>query len=93
MLGSSGSFWQHVEQYSLDPNLLDTDFFEGVENLQGIYSAFAFGFSANVIGTVRYGYASRINDQLGTGGSGQDIPQMNPIHTYSIFQVDMTVRF
>jgi len=87
------TYWQHVEQYSLDPNLLDTDFFEGVENLQGIYTAFAYGFSANVIGTVRYGYASRINDQLGTGGSGQDIPQMNPINNFNIFQVDMTVRF
>ena len=87
------TYWQHVEQYSLDPNLVDTDFFEGVENLQGIYAAFAYGFSANVIGTFRYGYATRINDQLGTGGSGQDIPQMNPINTYNLFQVDMTVRF
>ena len=87
------TYWQHIEQYALDPNLIDTDFFEGVENLQGIYAAFAYGFSHNVIGTVRYGYASRINDKLGTGGSGQDIPQMNPINNFSVFQVDLTFRF
>ena len=76
------TYWQHIEQYSLDPNLLDTDFFEGQENLEGIYAAFAYGFSRNVIGTVRYGHASRINKLLGTGGTGQDIPQMNPINSY-----------
>lgn len=87
------TYWQHVEQYALDPNLIDTDFFEGVENMQGIYFAAAYGLSDNVIGTVRYGYASRINNGLGTGGSGQDIPQMNPIDQFSLLQVDMTFRF
>lgn len=87
------TYWQHVEQYALDPNLIDTDFFEGVENMQGVYFAAAYGFSDNFIGTVRYGYASRINGKLGTGGSGQDIPQMNPIDQFDIIQVDMTFKF
>lgn len=87
------TYWQHIEQYSLDPNLLDTDFFEGDENLQGIYMAVAYGFSDNIIGTFRFGHASRINNQLGTGGSGQDIPQMNPINSYDIYQVDLTFKF
>jgi hypothetical protein len=87
------TYWQHIEQYSLDPNLLDTDFFEGDENLQGICAAFAYGFSGNVIGTIRYGFATRINSKLGTGGSGQDIPQMNPINHFSILHLDVTVRF
>ena len=87
------SYWQHIEQYSLDPNLIDLDFFSGQENLQGIYAAAAYGFSDNIIGTFRYGYASRINRQLGTGGSGTDIPQMNPVNQYDIFQVDLTLKF
>ena len=33
------------------------------------------------------------HDKLDTGGSNQDIPQMNPIHRYHIFQVDLTMRF
>jgi len=87
------AYWQHVEQYALDPNLLDSDFFEGRGNLEGIYGAIAYGFSENVVGTLRYGYGRRINDKLGTGGSNQDIPQMNPISHYSILQLDLTLRF
>ncbi|MGA3269126.1 MAG: putative porin [Verrucomicrobiota bacterium] len=87
------TYWQHIEQYSLDPNLLDTDFMEGDENLQGIYAAVAYALSDNFIATFRYGYASRINSQLGTGGTGQDIPQINPIEHYNILQVDATFRF
>jgi hypothetical protein len=87
------TYWQHIEQYALDPNLLDTDFFEGQENLQGVYAALAYSFTDNFIGTFRYGHAGRINDLLGTGGSGQDIPQINPIDNYNIYQVDLTFRF
>jgi hypothetical protein len=87
------TYWQHIEQYSLDPNLIDSDFFEGRENLQGIYAALAFAVSDNVILTVRYGQAWRINDVLGTGGDNQDIPQMNPINHYHLFQADADFRF
>jgi hypothetical protein len=87
------TYWQHVEQYALDPNLLDSDLFEGRGNLQGIYAALAYGFTDNVIGTIRYGYASRINNKLGTGGSNLDIPQINPIEHFSLLQLDLTVKF
>jgi hypothetical protein len=87
------TYWQHIEQYSLDPNIIDSDFFEGRENLQGVFLALAYGFSDNIIGTFHYGHANRINDKLGTGGSNQDIPQMNPINKYNLFQVDLTCRF
>ena len=87
------TYWQHIEQYSLDPNLLDLDFFNGLENLQGIYVAASYAFTGNVIGTFRYGHATRINDSLGTGGSSGDIPQINPVNNYDIYQMDLTVRF
>jgi hypothetical protein len=87
------TYWQHIEQYSLDPNLLDTDVFAGAENLQGIYVAAAYGLSQNFIIAFRYGYASRINHQLGTGGTGQDIQQINPINQYQLYQADLTFRF
>ena len=86
-------YWQHVEQYALDPNLLDSDFFEGRGNLEGVYASFGYGFTSALIGTVRYGYASRIDDKLGTGGSNQDVPQVNPINHYELVQLDLTLRF
>ncbi|HZI33232.1 MAG TPA: putative porin, partial [Candidatus Binatia bacterium] len=87
------TFWQHTEQYALDPNIIDSDIFEGRENMQGICVALAYGFTDNLIGSVRYAHADRINDQLGTGGSNQDIPQMNPINSFDLFQVDLGVKF
>jgi hypothetical protein len=87
------TYFQRVEQYALDPNLLDSDFFEGRGNLEGIYAAVAYAVSGNVIATFRYGYAWRINDKLGTGGSNQDIPQMNPIQRFNLLQLDLSLRF
>jgi Putative porin len=87
------TYWQHVEQYSLDPNILDTDFFNGLENLQGIYVAASYAFTGDLIGTFRYGHASRINDALGTGGSSMDIPQINPVNNYDLYQFDLTLIF
>jgi hypothetical protein len=87
------SYWQHVEQYALDPNLLDSDFFEGRGNLQGVYVALGYGLTSNLTGVFRYGHAWRIDDQLGTGGSNQDIPWINPIKDYELFQLELMFRF
>jgi hypothetical protein len=86
-------YWQHVEQYALDVNLMDSDFFEGRANLEGIYAAFAYSFTDAIIGTVRYGHADRINGALGTGGNNLDIPVINPIMNYNLVQLDLTWRF
>ena len=87
------AYFQHVEQYSLDVNLLDSDFFEGRANLEGVYTALAYSFTDSIIGTVRYGYAHRINDQLGTGGNNLDLPVLNPVNQYHLLQLDVTWRF
>jgi hypothetical protein len=87
------AYWQHVEQYAADPNLLDSDFFEGRANLQGVYSALAYSFTDNLVATVRYGYAQRINDNLGTGGNNSDLPGLNPIRNFHLIQLDLTLRF
>lgn len=86
-------YWQHIEQYALDVNLIDSDFFEGRANLQGFYTAFAYSFTDAIIGTVRYGYANPIKDTLGTGGNNLDIPGLNPVKNYNILQMDVTWRF
>ena len=86
-------YWQSIEQYALDVNLLDADFFEGRANLQGFYTAFAYSFTDAIIGTVRYGYANPINNNLGTGGNNLDMPGLNPINNYNIVQLDLTMRF
>ena len=42
-------------------NLIDSDFFEGRGNLEGFYTSFAYSFTDAIIGTIRYGYANRID--------------------------------
>lgn len=86
-------YWQHVEQYALDVNLLDSDFFEGRANLEGVYGAFAYGFSDALTGTIRYGYAHRINHALGTGGNNSDLSIPNPVNNFRELQLDLAVRF
>ena len=86
-------YWQHIEQYALDVNLIDSDFFEGRANLEGFYAAFAYSFTDSIIGTARFGHADRINDSLGTGGNNLDIPWFNPIKNYNVAQLDLTWRF
>ena len=85
--------WQHIEQYALDPNLLDSDIFEGRGNLQGVYAGITYGLTDNFVSTLRYAHAWRINDQLGTGGSNLDLPQMNPINHFNLLQLDLSLRF
>ena len=87
------AYWQHVEQYALDVNLIDSDFMEGRANLEGFYAAAAYSFTDSIIGTVRYGHATKINQGLGTGGSNQDLPSVNPINAYNLVQLDLTWRF
>jgi hypothetical protein len=87
------AYWQHIEQYALDVNLIDSDFFEGRANLEGVYTALAYSFTDSIIGTVRYGYAHRINNNLGTGGTNPDLPILNPVNQYHLLQLDVTWRF
>ncbi|HEU5396826.1 MAG TPA: putative porin [Verrucomicrobiae bacterium] len=86
-------YWQHVEQYALDVNLMDSDFFEGRANLEGFYLSLAYSFTDSIIGTVRYGYANPIKTGLGTGGNNLDIPGINPVSDYNVLQMDLTWRF
>jgi len=85
-------YWQHVEQYALDVNLMDSDFFEGRANLQGYYGALAYSLTDALIGTLRLGYAQQINASLGTGGNNLDIPGINPINHYKLLQLDLTLK-
>ncbi|HLH52618.1 MAG TPA: putative porin [Verrucomicrobiae bacterium] len=87
------AYWQHIEQYAVDVNIIDSDFFEGRANLEGVYTALAYSFTDSIIGTLRYGYAHRVNEHLGTGGNNPDLPILNPVNQYHLLQLDLTWRF
>jgi hypothetical protein len=87
------TYWQRIEQYALDPNLTDSDFFEGRTNVQGLYLAGAYSWTDSILTTIRYGFAHRVNGNLGTGGSNPDLPTINPLTDYRLLQFDLTWRF
>ncbi|MEP7016232.1 MAG: putative porin [Verrucomicrobiota bacterium] len=85
------AFWQHTEQYSLDPNLVDSDIFDSRVNMEGVGVTAAYALSDAVIFKLTWAYGWPSDDSLGTGGSG-DIG-INPLDQFQIFQADLNVKF
>lgn len=84
-------FWDHTEQYSLDPNLVDSDLWDSRVNREGVAVQAGYALSDAVTFNITYGYGWRSDDSLGTGGAG-DIG-INPLGKYQIFQADLNVKF
>jgi len=84
-------FWQRQDQYSVDPNLVDTEFWDSKVNMQGVGVTFGYMLSDAVWVQLLYGYAERADTSLGTGGFG-DIA-INPLKNFQLFQADLNVKF
>lgn len=85
------AFWQHAEQYSLDPNLVDSDIFDSRVNMEGFAIQAGYALTDAVTFNLTYAYGEQINHNLGTGGIG-DIG-VNPLREYQLFQADLNWRF
>jgi Putative porin len=85
-------WYQHAEQYSLDPNLIDDDIFDGRLNMQGIAVKAGYALSDAVIFSITYAYGSRYDSSLGTGGTPIAIG-VNPLEKYQFFVADLNVKF
>jgi len=86
-------YWQRIEQFALDPNMIDSDFFERT-NVEGWFVAAAYSPADAIITTLRYGQAKRYNNNLGTGGFNDDSSGLlASIDKYKLVQFDVTLRF
>jgi hypothetical protein len=85
------AWWQHTEQYALDPNLVDSDLFDSRVNMQGIAVKAGYMLADAVSFNVTWAYAWQTNGNFGTGGIG-DIP-INPVAQYQILQTDLNLKF
>jgi Putative porin len=86
------AWYQHTEQYALDPNLVDDDIFDGRQNMHGVAVKAGYALSDAVILSVTWNYAWRINDNLGTGGTPIAIG-INPLDQYQWFVADLNIKF
>jgi hypothetical protein len=85
------AWWQHQDQYALDPNLIDSDLFNSQLNLEGVGVKAGYMLADAIVLNLTWGYAWRIDDSIGTGGNG-DI-SINPTDQYQLFQADLSVKF
>jgi len=81
-----------VEQFAVDPNLVDSDLFDSRVNMEGVAVRGGHALSDAVIFNLTYGYGRQIDHDLGTGGVG-DAFTINPLKKYQIFQADLNVKF
>lgn len=86
------AFYQHVEQFAVDPNLVDSDIFDSRVNMEGFALRGGYALSDAVTFNLTYGYGRQIDRTLGTGGVG-DAFTINPLRKYQIFQADLNVKF
>jgi len=85
-------WYQHAEQFALDPNLIDDDWFNGRLNMHGVGVTAAYNLSGAVNLTLNYGHGWWYNHNLGTGGSNLAIA-INPTDQYNFFTADLNVKF
>jgi hypothetical protein len=85
-------WWQHTEQYALDPNLIDDDIFDARTNMQGVVAKAGYMLSDAVSVNFTYAHGWQIDDNLGTGGLGGSIG-INPLDNYNLFQADLNLKF
>lgn len=86
------AFYQHVEQFAVDPNLVDSDLYDSRLNMEGFALRGGYAISEAVTFNLTYGYGTQIDRDLGTGGVG-DAFSINPLRKYQIFQADLNVKF
>ena len=86
-------YYQRIGQFALDPNMIDSDYFERT-NTAGWFAAVGYSPADAIITTLRYGSARRANDSLPTGGFNDDSSGLAAsIDKYKLMQFDVTLRF
>jgi hypothetical protein len=86
------AFYQHVDQFAVDPNLVDSDLWDSRVNMEGFAIQAGYAVSDAITFNLTYGYGQQADRSLGTGGVG-DAFSLNPLRKYNIFQSDLSVKF
>ena len=85
------AFWQHAEQFALDPNLVDSDIFDSRVNMQGVAFSAGYMITNAVFANLTYAHGTQLDGSLGTGGIG-DLG-INPVDDMNLFQADLSFKF
>src|SRR5262252_6866073 len=87
-------WYQQIQQFALDPNLIDDDIFNAQENMHGIAVQATYNFTAAVNLQLTYAHGWQYNGNLGTGGNvGSLAIATNPTSEYNFFTADLNINF
>ena len=86
-------WYQHADQFSLDPNLIDDDIFNAQLNMHGVAARATYNLSAAVNVALTYAHGWWYNHNLGTGGVAAQATGINPTAEYNWFTADLNVKF
>jgi hypothetical protein len=87
-------WYQQIQQFALDPNLIDDDIFNAQENMHGIAVQATYNFTAAVNLQLTYAHGWWYNHNLGTGGNvGSLAIATNPTTEYNFFTADLNFKF
>jgi hypothetical protein len=87
-------WYQQIQQFALDPNLIDDDIFNAQENMHGIAVQATYNFTAAVNLQLTYAHGWWYNHNLGTGGNvGSLAIATNPTNEYNFFTADLNFKF
>jgi hypothetical protein len=87
-------WWQHTEQYALDPNIVDDDIFDGRLNMEGFFLQATYAFTDSLSIIVQGSLGHQIDNQIGTAGSGAlGDPAGTPLREAEQFYVDLRFEF
>lgn len=85
-------YYQRLEAYSLDQNLIDDDFFDGKLNMQGFVFMGTYAITDSLSFSINYGVGDQIDRNIGTGASTGAIPA-DPLRNYQLFQAELLLKF
>ena len=85
-------FYQAVQAFALDQNLVDSDLFDSRTNMRGLVIGGDYALGGATMLTVTASQAKRINDTIIAPGAG-DIGSNNALDKYWLLQADIVVKF
>jgi polyhydroxyalkanoate synthesis regulator phasin len=84
-------WYQQTGLYSIDPNAVDSDFFDSKINVKGYVLKGQYALADNVFFNGSYGHGSRLNNAMATTGVDGDTKYN--FKDFDLVQVDVTYKF
>ncbi|MEI8197429.1 MAG: putative porin [Phycisphaerae bacterium] len=85
------AYWPHTELFALDPNLVDSDLFDGRLNMQGAVTSAQYLLTDFLTLGVTYANAHAINASLPVLSGTGDLK--GNLRNYNLFQADLNWKF